>query len=307
MTSIASNSNGSAVGKHVVTTRADDQASALRRFVHERDCGSDAARDRPTLVAITSGKGGVGKTNLAVNAAISMQARGAQVTLVDLDVGLANADVLLDVNPRHNLREVVLGRRNLVDVIAKTANGLSFIAGTSGSPGFGSVSIQDCRELASKLSLIGGDVVLLDCAAGISSPVICFASIADAVLVVTTPEPTAMTDAYATIKTLVRGGYTGSIRLLVNMVESRPEAKEVFQRLRAVCEKFLRYPVADAGYMLHDTHVELAVRQRSPFVVRYPRSSASACVSAVAARLMNGTLSPRKPVGLLGRVAGMFM
>ncbi len=286
-----------------------DQAAMLREMVNvqQQHNKKDCSQTSPRILAVTSGKGGVGKTNLAVNLGICMKARGAAVTLVDLDMGLANADVLLDVQPRYCLGDVLSGRRDILDISSTTANGVHFVAGASGVEGLNNLSNNDRDFLLEQLPVLGGDVILLDCAAGIAPGVISFACLADVVLVVTTPEPTAMTDAYATIKTLVREGYTGKVKLVVNMVESRPEAKEVFRRIHDVCEKFLKYTIADAGYMLHDTHVELSVRQRTPFVVQYPRSSASACTSAIAARLVSGDKSRRGPLGIVGRVAGMFV
>jgi flagellar biosynthesis protein FlhG len=133
-----------------------------------------------------------------------------------------------------------------------------------------------------------------------------FACSADVVLVVTTPEPPALADAYAIVKTLRREGYGGSVRLLVNMVDNRAEAEEALARVRRVAEKFLEFTIADAGYVLHDTHVELAVRQRVPFVLRYPKCSATVCATAVAARLVNGAVSGDRRGGLLRRVVRMF-
>lgn len=257
-------------------------------------------------LAVISGKGGVGKTNVAVNLAVCLQARGLQTTLVDLDMGLANADVLLDVRPRYDLREVVAARRSVQEVIAPSINNLSFVAGVSGAAGATAMNNIERARLADQFGRLPGDVVILDCAAGIGDSVMTFARSADAVIVVTTPEPTALADAYAAIKTLQREGYSSSVRLLVNMVESRPEAKMAYNRIREVCEKFIRFPIADAGYMLHDTHVELAVRQRSPFVVRYPGCSAAICMAAIAARLVSGQALRQRRRGLLRRMVGMF-
>jgi flagellar biosynthesis protein FlhG len=260
----------------------------------------------------------VGKTNLAVNLAVCLRSRGMGVTLVDLDVGLANADVLLGVRPRRNLADVLAGRQELADVAEETAGGISFIAGASGRDGLGPLRDTERTALAGALAGWDDDFVIFDCAAGIAPDVMTFAQAADVVLVVTTPEPTALTDAYATVKTLRRAGYGGSVRLLVNMVHSRGEAKATLGRFQRVCEKFMKFPIADAGFILHDERVELAVRHRVPFVVRYPKSSASICAQAVAARLLRGKVTRRRHAdvsghsdvpgrsGLLSRVADMF-
>jgi len=283
-----------------------DQAAGLRRLTRVSRVSRDEPSTPPTVIAVTSGKGGVGKTNLAVNLSLCLRTRGLKVSLADLDVGLANADVLLDVQPRRSLRDVMVGRCEITDVVAETPSGIRFVAGASGPEGMGRLNDIERAKLADRLALLAGDVVVLDCAAGIAPSVMTFARSADIVLVVTTPEPTALADAYATVKTLFRGGYDGSVRLVVNMVQSRPEAKAVYGRLRGVCEKFLRYPIADAGYMLHDSRVELAVRQRRPFVLHSPRCPASVCVSAIAARLVSGRVEKEDRSGLLDRVVGLF-
>lgn len=276
-----------------------DQASGLRRLA------AAGQRARPVTLAVTSGKGGVGKSNVAVNLCACLSARGLRVTLVDTDPGLANADLLLGVQARYDLGHFVTGQRELSDIAVDSPAGVSLVAGGSGR-GSTEWSEFDRRRLVSALPQLGGDLVLLDCGGGIGRSVMGLASKADEVLVVTTPEPTALADAYATVKTLISEGYSSTIRVLINMVDSRAEAKAAMGRLRGVVDKFLKFTVADAGYLLHDTHVELAVRQRTPFVVRYPKCSASLCMKAVAARLANDARNGEKRTSLMRRVVGVF-
>lgn len=276
-----------------------DQASGLRRLA------AAGQRPRPLTLAVTSGKGGVGKTNVAVNLCACLSARGMKVTLVDTDPGLANADLLFGVQARYDLGHFVTGQHELGEIVVDSPAGVSLVAGGSGR-GSTEWTEFDRRRLLSALPHLGGDLVLLDCGGGIGRSVIGLASRADEVLVVTTPEPTALADAYATVKTLISEGYSSPIRILMNMVDSRAEAKAAMGRLRGVVEKFLNFTVADAGYLLHDTHVELAVRQRTPFVVRYPKCSASLCMKAVAARLANDARNGEKRTSLMRRVVGVF-
>lgn len=283
-----------------------DQTPGPRRLARARRAAEVQPVAAPTVVAVMSGKGGVGKTNLAVNLSLCLRARGLDVSLADLDVGLANADVLLDVQPRRSLRDVIAGRCELADVAEQTSSGIRFIAGSSGPEGLTQLNDIDRAKLADRLTALDGDMVILDCAAGIAPSVVTFARSADIVLVVTTPEPTALADAYAAVKTLFRAGYDGSVRVVVNMVQNRPEAKAVYGRLSRVCEKFLGYPIADAGYLLHDSCVESAVRRRSPFVVSSPRCPASVCVSAIAARLVTGRVEKEIRSSLFDRVVGLF-
>jgi flagellar biosynthesis protein FlhG len=261
---------------------------------------------RPQMIAVVSGKGGVGKTNLAVNLAVALHRNGVPATLVDLDLGLANADVLLDVKPHRDLRDVLAGRRAAHEAITETTAGPGLLAGFSGYDGLERIDDHGRESLLRQFAGLPGKVAILDCAAGVGRGVMSFALAADVALVVTTPEPTARADAYAMVKMLIRGGFQGSIRLLVNRASGRHESLDVFRRLNQVCEKFLKYPIADAGYLLHDAHVELAVRQRVPFVLRYPRCPASLCVSAIAARLVNSRGRQPRDSGWLQKVVGMF-
>ncbi len=264
------------------------------------------SESKPITIALTSGKGGVGKSNIAVNLATSIQQRGEQVTLVDLDMGLANADVLLNVAPPYNLGHIIRNVKHVDEVAHRSALGLKLIAGVpSGAQELRDVAQID--EVIDRIKSVSSNIIIFDCAAGIGANVTHFARAADVVLVVTTPEPTALVDAYATIKTLCKAGYEGSVRLLVNMVESRQEARKAFSRVRDACEKFINFDIAEAGYVLHDTHVELAVRQREPFVQRYPKCSASLCISVIATRLVGANAGANgQNKGIFQRVAGMF-
>ena len=278
-----------------------DPAGVLRRMVG----GSKA---RPRSIAVTSGKGGVGKTNIAVNLAVYWAGLGRAVTLVDLDVGLANADVLLNVRPRYNLSHVQSGQRSIAEITVKTHAGLRFVAGGSGLDGLANMSDLGRRHLVEQVDSISGqtDVVIYDCGAGISLNVLAFALMADAVLVVSTPDPTSITDAYAMVKVLVRKKYHGSLRLLVNMASDRHEAAVVYRRIAEVAERFLHFPLADGGYVLQDTRVELAVRRRSPFVLSDPRCPSSLCIAALAATLAPVPRLSVRSQGLLSRFVELF-
>lgn len=280
--------------------------SSVRRSYRLGALPKVRADNMPITVALTSGKGGVGKSNIAVNLASCIQARGQQVALVDLDMGLANDDVLLNAAPALNLSHIIRDTKDVEQVAHRATGGLKLIAGIPG----GAADVQDSSQipgLIDRIKSVSAEIIFFDCAAGIGSNVTQFARAADVILVVTTPEPTALVDAYATIKTLLKEGYEGSVRLLVNMVESRAEARKAFSRVRDACEKFLNFDIAEAGYVLHDTHVELAVRQREPFALRYPKCSASLCISVIAERLVGARSSKaNENRSLLQRVAGMF-
>jgi flagellar biosynthesis protein FlhG len=278
-----------------------DQATRLRELVRGP---ARAAR----VLAVASGKGGVGKTNLAVNLSVCLAARGMRTTLVDLDMGLANADLLMNIRSKYTLSHVLRGQRTLDEVAVAGPGGLRFIPGGSGVPELANMSEFERQNLLGRLEGLTAntDMLVLDCGAGISRNVISFAAASDRTLVVTTPQPTALTDAYALIKTLHREQCRCGISVVVNMSDSRTEARAAYRRIASVAERFLNYSVADGGYMLHDTSVELAVQQRTPFVVRYPTSNASVCVSALADEFASIRSASDSRGGFLRRVVGLF-
>jgi flagellar biosynthesis protein FlhG len=220
------------------------------------------------------------------------------------------------------------GARRFEEITAEAPGGIHFVSGGSGVESLVNLSDFERERLLvqmrhARVPVIGArsaaaarpgaetgvppDIIILDCAAGITSAVTAFALAGDDVLVVTTPEPTAITDAYALVKTLTRASFGGTLRLVVNMADTRAEARQVYERIAGVSDKFLNFSVADGGYLVQDTHIELAVRSRTPFVLRYPRSPASMCMAAIAARLARSQLYAAGRQGLLRRIAGMFL
>lgn len=279
---------------------AADQAGRLRELM---------GAPRATTLAIAGGKGGVGKTNVAVNLALCLAARGRRVTLVDLDLGMANADVLLGIQTPYNLAHVLSGLRALDEVCVRLPGNLRFVSGTSGIGRLANLSEFERQRLVQQLRQLetGSDYLVLDCGAGVSRNVLTFVLAAGAAVLVTTPEPSAITDTYATIKVLVRERFAGPLHVLVNRARDRVEAEQTYRRICGVATKFLRYPLADCGYVLHDEQVEAAVRQRCPFVLRFPNSAASACLMAVASRIDATRTREPNSAGWVQRVVGLFV
>lgn len=279
-----------------------DQAHALRALVQER-------APRAVTIAVTSGKGGVGKTNLAVNLAVFLADGGLRTCLLDLDLGLANADVLMNIHSRRTLADVIEGRAELHDIILEGPGGVRLVPGASGLERLADLSeferhhlLQQFRSLESD-----NDFLIMDLGAGISSNVLSFACAADIVLVVTTPEPTALTDAYATIKLLARQDRASDIELVVNLAESGREAKETYERLAQVASRFLGLALTSAGYVLADDAVVAAVRSRRPFAIGSPSCNASVCVRALAKKLAKKAHTPPSADGFFTRLARMFL
>jgi flagellar biosynthesis protein FlhG len=259
-----------------------DQATELRRIARQRT--------RATVIAVTSGKGGVGKSNIAVNLAIKLASAGKEVVLLDADLGLANADVLCNVDLPSNLSHVISRKRELADVMVDAPGGFRLIGGASGLARMADLTDYDRQRLVSALAELEArtDVILIDTGAGISPNVLSFTRCADHVLVVTTPEPTAITDAYAVIKVISRDESDRPISLLVNQVRVQGEGRVVYERIAKVAKQFLQVNVLDAGFVNSDPEVPAAVRRRMPFLLASPRCPASLCIGQLAMRLEKG-------------------
>ena len=277
-----------------------DQAEKLREMMR---------KVRNTrVIAVASGKGGVGKSNIALNLSILLSAGGNRVALVDADIGLANLDVLLDVDVRANLSHVIAGSRELADVVIDLPSGVQFVPGASGLSELANLSEFQRTRLIDQLTALEAenDIIVIDCGAGIGRDVMAFAGTAESVLVVTVPEPTAVTDAYALVKVLGQNGYDGSASLLVNRAMDRQEARATCQRISTVAKQVLGMTLLDAGHVLEDPKVRESVQRREPFVLNYPRCPASRCVAALANRLSSGSCLFRKKDGFFRRVANWF-
>jgi flagellar biosynthesis protein FlhG len=293
-----------------------DQASRLRQLVAGQPAFDQGAPHSAHVVSVISGKGGVGKTLIATNLAMAMAARGHRVILFDMDMGLANADIILGVQARGTWSEVLHGQRGLDEVVIDAPGGIAFVPGSSGLAELADLSEFERHRLLAAMRQIESryDLVILDCGAGISRNVLSFAAGADTVLVVTTPEPTALTDAYATIKVIPHicpsrpspAEAAGGIGLIVNQAISRRESREVYERISGVAARFLHLPVSDYGYILRDDHVPHAVRERQPLLLRYPRCPASGCLMAIAVRLSREIGQPQQARSLFSRVISLF-
>jgi flagellar biosynthesis protein FlhG len=248
---------------------------------------SAVARSAATVLAVTSGKGGVGKTNIAANLAICLAAANRRVLLLDADMSLGNLDLVMDLHSHYNISHVVSGRKRMEEIVQAGPKGLRVICGASGLDRLADITDGEQHRLIEDLCRLQSeaDTILIDTAAGISRSVVGFCLAADRVLVVTTPEATAMADSYAMIKVLVRKGYAGPISLVVNMARSDADGKQTYLRLANVARRFLQRDLYYAGTLLRDERLCTAVRSRKPVVLAYPRSQISTSLAALAARL----------------------
>ena len=242
------------------------------------------------VIAVTSGKGGVGKTNLTVNLAIALGTAGQRVLVIDADLGMANVDVVLGSMSRKHLLNLMEDGTELSDVLMQGPYGVNYISGGSGIERVVDFTYEERQRLMQKLAGCGqlADIILIDTGAGLGKNVMDFILAADEVLLVTTPEPTALTDAYAVMKAYSMYASHPNIRLVVNRVYDERESREVAAKLRQTSERFLNMQIDCLGYVFEDSAVMRSVRKQTPFLAAQPGSTAARCVQALANSLLSG-------------------
>lgn len=255
---------------------------------------------RASVWAITSGKGGVGKTTLSLNLGIALARQGIQVLLIDADLGLANIDILLGLSPERTLQDLLRGDATALDVVVEGPEGLSILPSASGMAEDEAWRPQDRGRLAEELGRLerGYDVILIDTGAGISSKVIDFVLSADKMLVVAVPEPTSIADAYAMVKVCHTQESQAEKGLIVNRARSPREAFALHQKFDQIVNRFLGINIERAGYILEDIAVEQAARSQTPVILSHPQSAAARCFEQVAKELIGTTPLKRKGPGL---------
>ena len=277
-----------------------DQASKLRDLVEELADGEVAAQkigeldldveEETRVITVTSGKGGVGKTNLAVNLAVSLQAVGKRVLLIDADIGMANVNVLMGRVTSKSLIDLIEDETELEDIVEEGIQGVKYISGVAGVEEALNVNRNAQRMIHRKLGSCSkiADIIIIDTGAGLNRYVIEFVLAAHEVLLVTTPEPTALADAYAVVKAYSKYTEKRNIKLIVNRIRDESECREVTERLNQTTKKFLNLSVECLGYVYEDKAVRDAVNNQEPFVIMKPNSPAALCVKELAKSLVTG-------------------
>ncbi|NEX19410.1 MinD/ParA family protein [Thiorhodococcus mannitoliphagus] len=246
-------------------------------------------------LCVTSGKGGVGKTTLSVNLGIAMARAGRRVLLLDGDLGLANLNVMLGVIPRFTIQDVVRGQKTLDQIVIQTSYGISLAAGATGIAELADLGEEERENVIRGLEgLRGYDVLIIDTGAGIGDNVVRFVLAADDVLIVTTPHPTALTDAYGIIKTVLTHE-SRAIKLIVNSVTSIRDARSAADRLTGVTSKFLNGTLECIGYIPFDSLVEKSIMKQQPHLVLHPTSTSAQRMQEAAMRLIGGQVADSKP------------
>lgn len=244
---------------------------------------------RPHVVTIASGKGGVGKTHLAVNLACRMARMGKRVLLVDADLGLANVNVMLGMSPEKNASHLLRGVATFEEVVTRYADVFDVVPAGSALVELAELDLRDQVGLMEKLSLNrrNYDYVVVDAGAGIGANVRLSLAMADEVLVIMNPEATSLTDAYALVKVASQAGTRAPFRVVVNRVDSADQARDMFGSLDSATRGFLGVEVEFAGYVYKDRVVERALLDQTPFVETFPDSAAARCVDVLARRILS--------------------
>jgi len=252
-----------------------DQAAGLRKV-------SNPGPVR--VIAVASGKGGVGKTNVSVNLGLAMAAEGKKVMLMDADLGLANVDIMLGLHPVYNLSHVISGERTLEEIIVAGPNGLQVIPASSGTQNMTELTPAEHAGVIQAFSEVGHDldVLIIDTAAGIADSVISFTRAAQEVIVVVCDEPTSITDAYALIKLLNRDYGIQRFRVLSNMAHSMQEGRELFGKMVRVTDRFLDVTLDFMGTVPYDEYLRKALQKQRAVIDAYPRSKAAMAFKTLA-------------------------
>lgn len=252
------------------------------------------------VIAVTGGKGGVGKTNTAVNLSISLAERGQRVVLLDADLGLANVDILLGITPRENIEHVLKGQCSMREVLVPGPGGVMVVPASSGTAAMAGLSAREHAGLIHAFSELEDeiDVLVIDTAAGISDTVINFTCAAQEVLVAVTNEPTSLTDAYALIKVLSQEHGLYRFHILATMARSPQEGREIYAKLNNAADRFLDVALDYCGAIPFDEHVRKSVQRQKAVCELYPRSKAAVAYRTLAERVRNWPL-PVAPRGHL--------
>lgn len=265
-----------------------DQANSLRSILDTKNKFKQNLSSR--VITVTSGKGGVGKTNFTVNLALSLQKHNARVLILDADLGLANIEILLGVSPKLGLMDIFTSNYKINEVVSSSSYGVNFISGGSGLSELANLRQSHLRHIIESLVYLDdiADIILIDTGAGISDTVLNFVKASQEVIVITAPEPTSITDAYSLIKTAKEQMSSSTkFSVVVNRTENKSEGEVVFRNLSKVSQRFLDIQLLYLGAIPHDNNLIKSVKQQKPAIVLYPNSSFSKEIENIATRILN--------------------
>jgi flagellar biosynthesis protein FlhG len=283
-----------------------DQAEKLRKMVQSASVKNNSSvikanRTNARVITVTSGKGGVGKTNFTVNLALALAKLGQRVLIIDADLGMGNVDVILGCSTPYNILHLLEGGYSLVDIITDGPLGIKFMSGGSGLYNLANLSDLQLTRIVNKITLLDdlADIILIDTGAGISKSVMNFVVAADEVIIVTTPEPTAITDAYAMVKTYVNHSGTAVLKLVINRVIEPDEGNIAADKLIKVSLKFLGLSISSLGFVYEDGNLVKAVKKQTPLLLAFPNTASARCIEQIANRLLDRA-SAKTTTGIKG-------
>ncbi|MHB1125911.1 MAG: MinD/ParA family protein [Bacillota bacterium] len=287
-----------------------DQAARLRELARKKNENKSEIGSRLRVIAIASGKGGVGKTNVVLNLAITLSKMGKRVVILDGDLGLANIDILMGIVPRYTLFDFLRGEKSLDEVVIKGPFGLKVLPAGSGIQEMANLNDRQREKLVQGLKTFEeeADFLLIDTGAGISRTVLGLVSAATEVIIVLTPEPTSLTDAYGVIKILSRFKLHSEIYLVINRVANLAEAEQTINRMQMVVSRFLQIKIKQLGFISDDRQVGKAVMKQQPFTILYPHTPASGDMQQIARKLAGEetAAAPRGIGQFLNRLMRLF-
>lgn len=287
-----------------------DQAENLRNIIKKQEI--ESGRKTARVITVTSGKGGVGKTSLSVNLAIQLRRLGKRVVVLDADFGLANIEIMLGIHPRYNLADLMFRGKSIQDIITYGPEGIGFISGGSGINEMANLTRDQVFQLIHKLDELDrqADVIIVDTGAGIGDSVLEFVAASAEVLLVATPEPTSITDAYALLKSLNRNssfrpGKT-VLKMIANQVRGVGDADELFDKLGVVVNKFLNIDIAYLGAVPYDTNMQKAVMRQEPVSMAVPNSQAARALEKIARALADKEEEESHAIGIMQLFSGVI-
>ena len=280
-----------------------DQAEGLRNIIKKQEIESGGKTAR--VITVTSGKGGVGKTSLSVNLAIQLRRLGKRVVVLDADFGLANIEIMLGIRPQYNLADLMFRGKSMNDIITYGPEGIGFISGGSGINEMANLTRDQVFRLIQKMAELDqqADVIIVDTGAGIGDSVLEFVAASAEVLLVATPEPTSITDAYALLKSLNRNssykpGKT-VVKMVANQVRGNNDADELFDKLGIVVNKFLNIDIEYLGSIPYDANMQKAVMRQEPLSMAAPNAAAARSVENIARILANKEEERSRAFGIM--------
>lgn len=262
-----------------------DQAESLRKLINNEE--QEINKTTTKIITVTSGKGGVGKSNFVVNLAILLQNKGKKVLIFDADLGMGNDDVLMGLYPKHNIFDIIFTGLEIKDIIITGTNGVDLIPAGSALSKAQELEEDQKKLFIEKLETLDEyDYILMDTGAGVNKDVLSFIAASEELIIVTTPEPTSLTDGYSLIKATDHYNLKTKAKIIVNKAFTKEEGEETYNKFNRAVTKFLKIDVEYLGCILEDKKLVQSVRQQKPFVILYPNCDASKDIEKIASKLL---------------------